>query len=390
MCYILARKHSFDYLAGMTNFSLLRREFHQIAELSGHEITTAKKVVDFLKNYNCTVVPNIGNTGVLGIFDSGKHGKTVTFRAELDALPIQEINTFKYKSRNDGVSHKCGHDGHLTSLLALAEKLHINPPKIGRVILLFQSAEENGEGAFAMFHDKKFKEFYPDYIFAYHNLPGYPLKEIIYKYDSFTPAVTSIIIKLKGKTSHAAEPEHGYNPALAMAKIMEKSIAIARNDINDENFSVVTPIYQTLGTTDYGVSAGCGEIHLTLRCWTQNALNQLIEEIKAIAKKEAKKEILKVSFEFTQDFQANENHKEAVDILKKVMLDKEFPHQNRAYPFKWGEDFGLFTQNFKGAMFGIGSGENCPALHNPDYDFPDELIDYASEVFFNLQKEILV
>lgn len=380
---------SFHYLAEMNKFVQLRKDFHQIAELSGKEFKTAEKVVNILKDYPCEIVPNIGNTGILAIFDSGKPGKTISVRAELDALPIQEINEFDHKSITDGVSHKCGHDGHLTSLLALAEKLKLYPPQSGRVILLFQSAEENGEGAYAMFHDEKFKAYHPDFIYAYHNLPGYPLNEIVYKYDSFTPAVTSIIIKLEGKTSHAAEPEHGFNPALAMSKIMQGCLAIERNDINDENFSVITPIYQTLGAKDYGISAGYGEIHFTLRCWTQNALDKLVTDIKSIANKEAVRAYLKASFSFTQDFQANENHNEAVNMLERVINIHKFAAQKRDYPFKWGEDFGLFTQNFKGAMFGIGSGENCPALHNPDYDFPDEIIDHASDIFFAIQKQIL-
>ncbi|MXV38006.1 amidohydrolase [Flavobacteriaceae bacterium Ap0902] len=373
----------------MQNFTQLRKEFHQIAELSGKEFQTSQKVREVLEDYNCEIVSPIGSTGVLAIFDSCKEGETVTFRAELDALPIQEINTFEHKSATDGVSHKCGHDGHLTSLLNLAEKLNQNPPTNGRVILLFQSAEENGEGALAMLRDEQFKNYHPDYIFAYHNLPGYPIKEVVYKYDSFTAAVVSIIIKLNGRTAHAAEPEHGENPAKAMAHIMLRSLEQAHNDINHPEFSVVTPVYETLGAQDYGISAGYGEVHLTLRCWTQKALDVLIQEIENIAKEEANKEKLEVSFEYTQAFQSNENNEQAVSILEEVLKEKHYENQKRAYPFKWGEDFGLFTQNFKGAMFGIGSGENCPALHNPDYDFPDELLDYASDLFFDIQKSIL-
>ena len=373
----------------MKKFIKIRKEFHQIAELSAKEYKTAEKVVSFLKNYNCKIIQEVGITGILCIFDSGKSGKTIGFRAELDALPIQEINDFEHQSKTPGVSHKCGHDGHLTGLLALAEKLHNHPPQSGRVVLMFQSAEETGEGAYAMFHDEKFDNYRPDYIFAYHNLPGYPLKEIVYKYDSFTPAVTSIIIKLKGKTSHAAEPEEGINPALAMSHILQKCLKIERNNIHDEHFSVITPIYQKLGSKDYGISAGEAEIHFTARCWKQSELEQVIKEIKQISKQEAELENLEVSFDQTQDFQANENHKEAVDILKTVIQKEKLSNQIREFPFKWGEDFGLFTQNFKGAMLGIGSGEDCPALHNPDYDFPDELIDFSSTLFFHIQKEIL-
>ena len=373
----------------MTDFIALRKEFHQIAELSDKEFQTSKKVVSFLKNYNCEIISNIGNTGVLAIFDSGKPGKTVAFRAELDALPIQEINTFDYVSKNEGISHKCGHDGHLTGLLALAEKLDQNPPKSGKVILLFQSAEENGNGARAMVDDNKFSNYHPDYIFAYHNLPGYPLKKIVYKFDSFTPAVTSLIIKFNGKTAHAAEPENGYNPALTMSKVLQKALELANNDINHSDFSVVTPVYQTLGSKDYGISAGYGELHFTLRCWTQKALDQLVENIKKIALAECESEKIKINFDFTQDFFANENDRYSIELLENVIHRNNYPNEKRKYPFKWGEDFGLFTQKFQGAMFGIGSGENCPALHNPDYDFPDELLDFSSQVFYDIQKEIL-
>lgn len=373
----------------MKNFVQIRKEFHQIAELSEKEFKTAEKVISILSNYKCEILKNIGLQGVLAIFDSGKPGKTVSFRAELDALPIEEINDFEYRSKNPGVSHKCGHDGHLTGLLALAEKLNSQPPTSGRVVLIFQSAEENGEGAKAMFEHPDFKKYLPDYIFAYHNLPGYPLKEIVYKYDSFTPAVTSLIIQLKGKTSHAAEPENGLNPALALSKIVQKSLAIERNDINDEHFSVITPIYQSLGSKDYGISAGDGEIHFTVRCWKQSDLNQVVQTLKEIAQNEAKSENLEVIFSQTQDFKANENHDEAIQILEKIIQKEAWPNQKRDFPFKWGEDFGLFTQNFKGGMFGIGAGEDCPALHNPDYDFPDELIEISSQLFFEIQKEIL-
>ncbi|MGI9527142.1 MAG: amidohydrolase [Weeksellaceae bacterium] len=373
----------------MHTFTQLRKEFHQIAELSGKEYQTSQKVREVLEGYDCKIISSIGNTGVLAIFDSGKKGKTVTFRAELDALPIQEINTFGHQSKTVGVSHKCGHDGHLTTLLNLAHKLNQNPPLSGRVILLFQSAEENGEGALAMLNDEKFTKYHPDYIFAYHNLPGYPLKKVIYKYESFTAAVISIIIKLNGRTAHAAEPEHGENPAKAMAHIMIRSLERAHNDINHPQFSVVTPVYQTLGAQDYGISAGYGEIHLTLRCWTQQGLDVLVQEIEEIAKEEAGKENLEVSMEYTQAFQANENDQEAVSILEEVLNQNDYDYQKRPYPFKWGEDFGLFTQHFKGAMFGIGSGEFCPALHNPDYDFPDELLEHASDLLFDIQKFIL-
>lgn len=352
-----------------------RRHFHSIAELSGQETETSKEVVRILKTLKgCSVVENVGGTGILAVFKAQEPGPTVAFRAELDALPIIEVNDFDHKSKREGISHKCGHDGHLTTLIGLAHKLNDQPPKKGRVILLFQPAEENGKGAKAVFEDPKFKDYQPDLILAWHNLPGYPLGKIVYRHGSFTPAVTSLIIKFYGKTSHAAEPEFGINPALAMSKVVQESLLLQSNDINAKDFSVITPVHMTLGDRSYGISAGYGEVHLTIRTWTQHTLDALVKNIKYLSRQTGDESGLSVAFEQTEDFNANENSKEGIEKLEQAIEVLKMPAETREYPFKWGEDFGLFTQHFSGAMFGIGSGEDCPALHNPDYDFPDDIL----------------
>jgi amidohydrolase len=370
-----------------TNWIKIRQEFHQNPEVSGNEKNTALKVVEILKTLHPTrIVSQLGGHGVAAVYDSGKTGPAVLFRCELDALPIQEINNFAYKSTNQGVSHKCGHDGHLTGLLAFAEKLHLSPPKSGKAILLFQPAEENGEGAEAILADPKFKKIEPDMVFSYHNLPGYQKSKIVYKPNSFTSAVKSIIIKLHGKTAHAGEPEFGENPAAAISKIMLGALALDNNHPEKEDFTIVTPIHINMGEVAYGISAGYGEVHLTIRSWTSENLQKLSDEIVEIAKTEADKVGLHPEIEFTQQFHANQNDDGAMEILKKSISNSGLNNEERPYPFKWGEDFGLFTQRYPGAMFGIGSGEDCPALHNPDYDFPDELIETGSDIFNHILK----
>ena len=137
-----------------------RKMLHANPEVSGKEYNTAKRVAEFLKTCMPTkIIENIGGTGIVAVFDSGKLGKLVMFRAELDALPIQETNTFKHASTIAGVSHKCGHDGHTTVLLGLARILSEQKPKTGKIFLLFQPAEEDGEGAKAVFADPKLKRF---------------------------------------------------------------------------------------------------------------------------------------------------------------------------------------------------------------------------------------
>lgn len=370
-----------------TNF---RREVHQQAELSGLEVVTAKKVADQLRAMGVEVHEAIGGTGVLALFRSQKEGAQLMFRTELDALPIQEINTFAHRSVTDGVSHKCGHDGHLTILMALAARLRQSPPETGTVALLFQPAEETGEGAAAVLADPRFHQLLqPHQVYALHNLPGYPLGHIVIRNGSFTAAVVSRVYRFLGKTAHAAEPEHGFNPARALSLAVEAALQQSRNQPDAEAFSVVTPVHIHLGSKDYGISAGAGELHLTLRCWTQEALDQLVSHLDQAMTQIAAQENLQLQSESLHPFHANENSEEAVQHLREAVAALALPTATRDYPFKWGEDFGLFTQRYSGAMFGIGSGVDSPALHNPDYDFPDELIDPASALFFAIAKRQL-
>lgn len=367
----------------------LRRHLHAHPEVSGTEQQTAKRVVEWLQKCSASNIEvGIGGHGIVATWDSGQPGKTLMFRAELDALPIQEINDFEHRSRIEGVSHKCGHDGHATILCGLAKNLSIHPPSSGKVHLLFQPAEENGEGAKAMLADEKFKNYAPDYVFALHNLPSYALGEVVVKGGTFTAAVNSIIISLQGKTSHAAEPEHGLNPALALSQILMESLALAHNHPEDEDMKVVTPVYVHMGELAYGISAGSAEVHLTLRCWNDENLRKLESDVETISMDIAKTEGLEVSFKYTQSFHANQNNSEAVAYVSESAAVQKMALIERDFPFKWGEDFGLFTAKYKGCMFGLGSGEKLPALHNPDYDYPDDLTEYGVKIFSGIMEEI--
>ncbi len=367
-----------------------RKMLHANPEVSGKEYKTAKSVSKFLKTCTPTkVIENVGGTGIVAIFDSGKSGKTIMFRAELDALPIQEINTFAHCSTIEGVSHKCGHDGHTTVLLGLARILSEQKPKTGKVFLLFQPAEEDGEGAKAVFTDQKFEGLKPDYIFAFHNLPGYPLNQIVLKNNSFTSAAKSIIIKINGKTAHAAEPENGLNPALAIAEILQESAKLSNNDTDRNDFTLITPIHIEMGEIAYGISAGYGEIRLTIRTWNEKTMEKLTADLTKCIDTSAKNHQMPITYSWTQEFYANQNDDNVVSFIKEAANSLSLNVFERKFPFKWGEDFGLFTQHFKGAMFGIGSGEESPSLHNPDYDFPDEILPNAVQLFHQISVRIL-
>jgi metal-dependent amidase/aminoacylase/carboxypeptidase family protein len=250
--------------------------------------------------------------------------------------------------------------------------------------LLFQPAEENGDGAKLVVKDLEEVGIQPDMCFALHNLPGYPLHQVVYHYGLFTPAVTSILVKLNGKTSHAAEPEFGINPAMAIAEIIHAYDNLNELDRKNEKFCIVTPIYAHMGDFSYGISAGTGEVHYTIRTWTNDVLEEKCRQAVELAEKIARKHKLQLSIDWTEEFAANENDNAAVDIIKQSADQLGLSSLELDTPMRWGEDFGLFTQKYSGAMFGIGSGEDCPALHNPDYDFPEEIMTTAIDMFYRI------
>jgi amidohydrolase len=363
---------------------------HKHPEISGGEWETAKRIVGFLKSFQPNkIIEGLGGTGVAAIYQRFEGGPTILIRCELDGLPIKEESNKDYRSRNEGLAHVCGHDGHMAIVAGLAPLLQENRPGHGRIVLLFQPAEENGQGAVSVINDPAFEEIKPDYVFALHNLPGYPLNALVVRHGRFTASVTSMILKYKGKTAHAGEPENGINPAQVIARSVLAVTKYHKNDPDSAEFSVVTPVFMSLGEKAYGVSAGYGELHLTLRCWTMDRLRKLCSVIEDEIRDIAKEDNLELEIEYTQEFQANINDDSAMQVVLNAAKEFELELIERDTAFKWGEDFGQFTQRFRGAMFGLGAGENTPALHNPDYDFPDELIPTGTRLFYQIIQEIL-
>lgn len=361
----------------------IRRYLHQHPEVSGEEHDTATYIQKTLRDVHPPheLLTGLGGTGIAAVYEGQKDGPTILFRAELDALPIIEVNDLPYTSHRRGVSHKCGHDGHMTVLLGLAMWLQQHPPPKGRVVLLFQPSEENGAGAMSVLEDPAFAKIRPDCVYAFHNLPGYPLGQVICKEGPFTSAVNSLIFKLEGKTSHAAEPGSGRNPALAMARILLEVDKWNQPDRSRTDFRIFTPIYATLGEKAYGTAAGYGEVHFTLRTRNEDVMEQSEEQLRQLVQDLARQEKLSLATEYTDRFYGNANDQSAVDVIMEVARQQGYGTLTIDDPLSFGEDFGAFTQKFSGAMFCIGAGKDTPALHNPDYDFPDALIRIGVNMF---------
>lgn len=367
----------------------LRKELHQYPEISGKEVMTAQRILSFLEQFPPDeIITNLGNTGVAALYKAKKTGKKVLFRAELDALAIDEDKKLAHHSLNKGVSHKCGHDGHMVILCGLAIQLHHKRPETGTVILLFQPSEEDGSGAQKVIADEKFSKLEPDYVLALHNLPGYTKNQIVVKNNTFSCAVSSIVIQLKGIVAHAAEPENGVNPALAIASVISEFNQYIQPDIAQKEYCLITPIYIQMGEKAYGVSAGAAEVHFTVRSDSNERMKSIVTLLEETVKKIATANQLGYAIDWLQTFQANENTPEVVDYVRKAAQSHNLELLEKETAFSWGEDFGLFSRKYPGAMFGIGSGTETAALHHPDYDFPDDILSAGIRVFYHISKQI--
>jgi amidohydrolase len=367
----------------------LRRDLHRNPELSGNEYKTAEKIKSFLKRYKPDqIIENIGGAGLALIFEGKAEGPAVLFRCDLDALPIEEVNEFEYRSQKEGIGHKCGHDGHMTIIAGLAQAISKQRPEKGRAILLFQPSEENGEGAEQVLNDPKFELIKPDYVYALHNLPGFPKGSVVINENIFASASKGMIIRLFGKTSHAGEPENGLSPAVAMADLVKELTYLPQNtSFND--FTLVTVIHARLGEIAFGTTPGYAEVMATLRSHTNEDMKNLVQKAEDIVKSKTKEQGLKYDISWTEEFLATENNPEAVQIVEHSASREELQIIKKEEPFRWSEDFSHFTINYPGALFGLGSGEDSPQLHNPDYDFPEEIIEPGIKLFFGIFRNYL-
>lgn len=363
----------------------IRHQLHRMAEASNEETKTSAFIRHELERLAPTKILTFpkGNH-LLAEFDFGGGGKTVLLRADMDAVRVNETLNLPYKSETEGVSHKCGHDGHSTIMLRVAEMLHEKPLPSGKVLLLFQGAEETGEGARQILESGIPQSYNIDCAYALHNIPAEPSNTIICRPGSFTCSVVSCDIVLTGKTAHAAEPWNAVSPFDSAQRITDFVMSLNQRDVQRDDFCVATLIEFRVGSQAYGVAAGDGVLRFTIRTREDTHLQQIISEIESKAKTEAANENLQCEIRWLEYFAASNNAEAAVKAIKECADNLDLTYQNKPIPFFWGEDFGLFTQHYPGALFGLGSGTTQPPLHHPDFDFPDEIVETGARMFYAL------
>ena len=368
-----------------------RRELHKYPELSGREAKTAEKIIDKLKSTGPDkIISGLGGYGVAAVYECGKGGKTVMLRADLDALPIPEANDFEYKSTNPGVAHKCGHDGHMTILTGLGYRIGELKKKLnGRIVLLFQPAEETAQGARAVLEDDKFTGIRPDYAFALHNIPGYPKGSIVYRNGVYSSASRGLIVRLKGDTSHAAHPENSRSPVLAMTSLIHELIAIPQYHTAFSNAALVTVIHAKLGERAFGTTPGYAEVMATFRSHSDKDMDKMVDTAEKYAENISIAHNLEHEIEWVEVFPSTGGTDEMNALVIKAAENAGLEIIEKIVPLPASEDFGFFLNEFDGSFFGLGSGEDQWQLHNSAYDFPDEIIMPGIEIYEEILKILL-
>lgn len=363
-----------------------RREVHRFPEVSREESATAARVVQTLGPLNPDqIITGLGGHGVAAVFNGTDPGPTVLFRAELDALPIEELSDAPHRSTLPGKGHLCGHDGHMTLLMGLGRLISRQRPQKGRVVLMFQPAEEDGSGAAAVVADPAFAAIKPDWAFSIHNLPGPPFGTGLLKSGTVNCASQGLKITLHGKTAHASQPEAGTSPGLALAQLIDSFTHLAPPGPLRPGYRLVTVTHARLGEPAFGIAPGHAELWLTLRTLADADMAAL----KAEAMEIARAQFLPVSFTTHDDFAASVNDVEATARIAAALDALNIPHDEGDLPMRGSEDFGRFGQpGTRSAMLFLGAGPG-PALHNPDYDFPDALIGPGVAIFHQIARDLL-
>ena len=380
---------------GKNNFDLdsliqLRRHLHSRPELSGLESGTARAVGDFLRAHtHAEVIENLGGEGLAAVFETASPGPTIMFRADLDALPIQETAAVAYRSRVEGVAHLCGHDGHMAILCGLAQYLSARPPRKGRAVLLFQPAEETGSGAARIIADRRFGMIRPDMAFALHNLPGYPAGAVVWRRGVCASASRGLVVRLEGRSAQAGDPRKGISPVPAMAALLER-IPCMPEIAGIKGFALATVVHVRLGEVAFGTAPGEAVVMATLRSHLDEDMERIFRAGEDLARDVAAASGLKVELEAREDFPALINHDQAVECVLTAAATRGLAAVEAGQPMPWSEDFARFTRICPGALFGLGAGESHVSLHNPDYDFPDALITPGVNIFAALADDLLV
>lgn len=357
----------------------IRHQLHQIPELKFEEFKTSALIIKVLQSYGCDVT-QIATTGVVTIIDSGKPGKTVALRADIDALPLKENTHLPYQSLHLDRMHACGRDGHTATLLLVAKVLcNIKSQFCGKVKLIFQPAEEGGKGSLAMINDGVLENPHVDAIFGYHNWPTLALGKVGTRIGTILLATGRFEILIKGRVAHTSMPQNAINPVIIGAKIVAELDEMAK-DYHAKN-TIVNLIRFESGEIKGGMTDTLKIIGVY---YIEN--DQILSRLKSEIEKKCEEIIASFQATFSIDyFKFHTPTVNTEDEAKLVLAAaRRFLREEDVVEFLApqiaAEDFSEYLYRVPGCFFLVGAGENYFPVHTPEFDFPDDIVPVAAGV----------
>ena len=389
-------------VAQAASIAAVRRDIHAHPELCFEEVRTADLVAAKLTEWGIPVHRGMGKTGVVGIVkgrDGGANGRAIGLRADIDALPMQEFNTFEHASKHVGKMHACGHDGHTAMLLAAAQYFSQHRHFDGTVYLIFQPAEEGGGGAREMIKDGLFEQFPMEAVFGMHNWPGMPAGCFAVSPGPVMASSNDFTITIHGKGSHAAMPHMGIDPVPIAAQMVQAFQNIISRNKKPIEAGVISVTMIHAGEANNVVPDSC-ELQGTVRTFSIEVLDLLESRMRQVA------ENICAAFDATCEFELNRNYPPTInspaeaDFARKVMQgivgetnvrDQEPTMGAEDFSFMLMEKPGAycFIANGDGTHRAMGHGEGPCTLHNPSYDFNDDLIPLGATYWVELAQQWL-
>ncbi len=378
----------------------IRREIHAHPELCFEEHDTAELVAKKLTEWGIPVVRGLGVTGVVGILKNGNSQRAIGLRADMDALPILELNTFAHASKNKGKMHACGHDGHTAMLLGAAHYLSQNKNFDGTIYLIFQPAEEGGGGAKRMMDEGLFEKFPMEAVFGMHNWPGIPVGHFGVTPGPMMASSNEFEVVVTGKGAHAAQPHKGIDPIMVAVQIAQSWQTIVTRNKSPIDAAALSITQIHAGSTT-NVIPDDATLVGTVRTFDLKVLDLIESRMRAIAEHTAAAFDAKVSFHFKRNYPPLINHAKetafAVEVLQGIVGAEHVDAQ--VEPTMGAEDFAFMLQGKPGCYVFIGNGEGdhrsaghglgpCN-LHNPSYDFNDDLLPIGATYWVRLAESFL-
>jgi amidohydrolase len=381
-------------MAETTAIEILRRDIHAHPEVGYEEQRTSDLIARTLAEWGIPVHRGLGKTGVIGIVKSGSANRAIGLRADIDALPITEHNTFAHASVYPGKMHACGHDGHTAMLLAAAKYLAIHRNFDGTVYLIFQPAEETGGGAREMIREGLFKLFPMEAIFGAHNWPGMAVGSFAIKSGPVLASSNEFKITIRGKGTHAAMPHNGIDPVPVACQMVQAFQTIISRNMRPIDAGVISVTMIQAGEATNVIPEAC-VLQGTVRTFTLEVLDMIERRMRQIA--DATCQAFEVTSEFTfrRKYPPTINHAKESEIVRNFLGNLVGAKNVHDFePTMAAEDFSFYLLEKPGCYFMIGNGEGdhradghglgpC-VLHNPSYDFNDELIPLGGTMWARL------